>query len=113
MRHAILSTLYIDRRRDTTNAGVGSFRLEQLFGCPEKTMEFHIWYLKEKGWIQRQETGEYTITASGVDIVEEDGLLNGKDHLLAEHSEVSENDQDFPLDSDLFFTGPRILSNDY
>jgi hypothetical protein len=45
-------------------------------------MEFHIWYLKEKDWIQRVETGGYAITANGVEVVEENGSISGKDRLL-------------------------------
>ena len=86
IRHAILSALYIDRRRNSTDTGVGSWRLEQLLKWPEKTLEFHIWYLKEKGWIQIVDTGGYAITASGVEVVEEDGLLLEKDRLLTDQS---------------------------
>jgi len=49
-------------------------------------LEFHIWYLKEKGWIQIVDTGGYAITASGVEVVEEDGLLLEKDRLLTDQS---------------------------
>ena len=54
-------------------------------------MEFHIWYLKEKGWIQRVETGGYAITASGVEVVEENDLILGKDRLLTNQSGLSKN----------------------
>ena len=91
IRHAILSTLYIDRRQNVTDAGVGSWRLEQLFGWPEKILEFHLWYLKEKDWIQRTDTGGYAITASGVEVVEENGLILGKDRLLTDQSGSKKN----------------------
>jgi curved DNA-binding protein len=82
IRHAILSILYMDRRENPSDSGVGSWRLEKLLEWPEKILEFHIWYLKEKGWIQRMDTGGYAITASGVEIVEENGLISGKERLL-------------------------------
>ena len=63
--------------------------LEKTLGCPQQVMEFHIWYLKEKGWIQRTENGEYAITAGGVDKVAENDLLLRKDRLLPEASEFS------------------------
>jgi hypothetical protein len=91
VRHAILSTLYVDRRRNPTDAGVGSFQLEQLLGWPEKMLEFHIWFLKEKGWIQRVDTGGYAITASGVEVVEENGLILGEDRLLKDQNGLSIN----------------------
>ena len=79
---AILSILYIARRRDTTKPGVGIIDLENLVGLPEKELEFHIWYLKEKGWIQRTEMGDFAITATGVDTVIESDLLSKKHRLL-------------------------------
>jgi curved DNA-binding protein len=79
---AILSMLYTARRRDAGNAGVGTFQMEKLLGVTEKYLEFHIWYLREKGWIQRVENGGFAITVSGVDAVIENDLLLKKDRLL-------------------------------
>ena len=75
IRHAILSILYSDRRQNPSDSGVGSWQLEKLLEWPEKVLEFHIWYLKAKNWIQRVDTGGYAITTSGVEIVEEDGYI--------------------------------------
>ncbi len=91
IRDAILSILYIDRRQNTSDSGVGSWRLEKLLEWPEKILEFHIWYLKEKGLIQRIDNGGYAITASGVDFVEKDGFNLGKEKLLTYQIELSEN----------------------
>jgi hypothetical protein len=85
LRLAILSILYIERRNDPSNSAIGIWRLEQLLGWPEKMLEFHIWYLKEKGWIQRTDTGGYAITAEGIDIIEEDDLIVDKNRLLPDH----------------------------
>jgi len=79
---AILSMLYTARRRDAGNAGVGTFQMEKLLEVPEKYLEFHIWYLREKGWIQRVENGGFAITVSGVDAVIENDLSLKKDRLL-------------------------------
>jgi curved DNA-binding protein CbpA len=91
IRHQILSILYIERRREPFESGVGLWRLEKLLGWPEKILDFHTWYLKEKGWIQLTETGGYSITASGVDVVEENDLVLGQDRLLPDPRETSEN----------------------
>jgi len=63
IQEGILSLLYNARRQ--ANPGVGILDLERLFGCPQKHMEFHIWYLREKGWIQRGDDGRFAITAGG------------------------------------------------
>jgi curved DNA-binding protein len=79
---AILSMLYTARRRDAGNAGVGIFQMEKLLGVPEKYLEFHIWYLREKGWIQRVENGGFAITVNGVDAVIENDLPLKRTRLL-------------------------------
>jgi curved DNA-binding protein CbpA len=91
IRHQILSILYIERRREPFESGVGLWRLEKLLSWPEKILDFHTWYLKEKGWIQLTETGGYSITASGVDVVEKNDLILGQDRLLPDPGETSEN----------------------
>jgi len=73
---------------------VGSWRLEKLLEWPEKILEFHIWYLKEKGWIQRMDIGGYAITASGVEVVEEDGYILGKQRLLSYRRESGKSDNE-------------------
>ena len=73
LRDAILSILYTARRNDAENPGVGNVDLERMLGCPEAHMRFHIWYLKEHGLVHRTESGQYAITAAGVDRVLELG----------------------------------------
>lgn len=87
IQQRVLSLLYMTRRRDALNPGVGIFELERLLGCPEKHMEFHIWYLKEKGWIHRRDSGEFAITVSGIDVVRENNLLLRRDQLLPAETE--------------------------
>jgi len=85
IRRQILSVLYIERRQDPEHAGVGMWRLAQVLGWPDKMLEFHAWYLKEKKWIERTDTGGFAITATGIDEVEKDGgIIMGKDRLLPE-----------------------------
>ncbi len=45
-------------------AGPGSNACQ---GCPRDHLEFHLWYLKAKGWIGRLENGTLAITVEGVD----------------------------------------------
>lgn len=89
----VLSLLYIARKREASNPGVGIVELEKLLGFPENHLEFHIWYLKEKGWIQRDESGGYAITAGGVDTVIENDLFLNKDRFLPAEGESSAKDE--------------------
>jgi len=67
IQERLLSLLYVKRRRNMNNPGLGNHELERLSGCPRELLEFHLWYLKEKGLISRLENGLLSITASGVD----------------------------------------------
>jgi hypothetical protein len=49
-------------------------------------LEFHTWYLKEKGWIQRTDTGGLAITAPGVDEIEKEGLNSPQGRLLTDNA---------------------------
>jgi curved DNA-binding protein CbpA len=95
IRHLILSILYVEIRKDPSHPGVGLWQLEKLIGWPEKILEFHTWYLKEKGWIKPTDTGGYAITANGVDVVEENELTLGKDRLITYNDGLSKNTKEF------------------
>ena len=92
LRHSILSILYVERRNGFADSAIGLWRMEKMLGWPEKILEFHIWYLKEKGWIQCTDTGGYAITAAGVDIVEENNLIVSEDRLLTDNRKSPADD---------------------
>lgn len=66
-QNSILIMLYIQRRKNVREPGIGDAELERLSGCPAEHLEFHIWYLKAKGWITTGEDGLLAITIDGVD----------------------------------------------
>ena len=70
MRDRMLTLFYVKRRRSMRQPGIGELELARLVGVPVEHVEFHIWYLREKGWIQRLETGMLALTAEGVDQIE-------------------------------------------
>ena len=69
-RHRLLSLFYAQRRRSIKNPGLGLNTVEQLMGIPVEVLDFHVWFFREKGWIQREEGGAISITAEGVDKLE-------------------------------------------
>jgi curved DNA-binding protein CbpA len=87
LRDALLSILYTARRSDAERPGLGVIELERLLGCPEQHMRFHLWYLKQNGWIERTESGTYAVTASGVDQVLDHGGPMQPGKLLLEPGE--------------------------
>lgn len=86
--HGILSLLYIARRRDPHSGGLGSVTLEKMLGCPQQHLEFPLWYLKARGWIQILDTGQVAITIDGIDKLSNRDLEVPKDRLIAKQSEV-------------------------
>ncbi|HAR94460.1 MAG TPA: molecular chaperone DnaJ [Deltaproteobacteria bacterium] len=69
-RQNLMSILYAQRRQNMKRPGVGDYELARLLGLPLELIEFHIWYLKAKGWVEQLDTGQIAISASGVDEVE-------------------------------------------
>jgi len=63
----LLSILYVKLRQDIHNPSISNVDLGRLLGCPREHLEFHLWYLKEKGWIGRLQNGMLAITVEGVD----------------------------------------------
>jgi curved DNA-binding protein CbpA len=84
--HGLLSVLYIARRRDPHTGGLGVVTLERMLGCPRQHLEFPIWYLKQRGWIERLESGYLAITADGVDKLGSDDLSLPPNRLIEENS---------------------------
>jgi curved DNA-binding protein CbpA len=93
IRFGILSILYAARRQDTEKPDIGMWRLEQLLGWPEKEIGFHIWYLKEKNWIYRSDTGGFAITVKGAEEVEARKSVLSSDRLITENNQHADEPQ--------------------
>lgn len=66
---SILQYLYRKRREAAGDAGVGQFTIHEMLGCSQDLFDFHLWYLREKGFVQTTEQGTLAITIAGVDHV--------------------------------------------
>jgi curved DNA-binding protein CbpA len=93
VRAGLLSLYYVQRRSKMNDPGLGEMEVARLMRIPVHLIEFHIWYLKEKGWIQRLENGQFALTARGVDEVEKSRLRLNSDRLLAAHNSDLEKDE--------------------
>lgn len=83
IRLAIMSILYIVRRNNPAQPGVGPVELERLLECPEPVVRFHCWYLRENNWIARLDTGHLAISALGVDrLFELGGPAHSNDQMI-------------------------------
>ena len=84
-RERMLSLFYVQRRRSMNAPGLGEYEVARLMRTPIELVEFHIWYLRAKGWIERLDSGLLAISALGVDQVEQGQLRLGHDRLLEAH----------------------------
>jgi curved DNA-binding protein CbpA len=78
----ILSVLYVARRRDPLRGGFGNLQLERMLGIPREHLEFPLWILKQRGWIEVLENGQTAITIDGIDQVIGGGVEPADDRLL-------------------------------
>ena len=75
-RERILSLLYVQRRRSMKSPGLGEVEISRLLNTPLELVDFHLWYIRTKGWVERLDTGHLAITALGVDQVEQSRSLS-------------------------------------
>ena len=74
IRLGILTLLYQARRRDVDRPGVGELDLARILDCPGEILRFHLWYMKESGWLLRLDSGHLAITHVGVNRLQEEEL---------------------------------------
>lgn len=70
-RMTILEALYARRRLEPRQPGVFDADLEELVGRPRDQLEFTLWYLGQKGLIDRSDGSRLVITAEGVEYFEQ------------------------------------------
>lgn len=69
-RRAVLKALYLKRLREPENPGMNLIEMEALLGTPREHLDFTMWFLKEQGWVARNDNGRYAITIKGVEQAE-------------------------------------------
>lgn len=75
VRRRLLGLFYTTRRKNMKQPGLGITTMEEMMKVPAGSLEFHLWYICEKGWIQREVSGPWSITFAGVDEFESRGAI--------------------------------------
>ncbi len=70
-RLGVMCLLYAQRRRVPEHPAIALMELEALMSIPREYLEFTLWYLKQKKYVQMDEGANFVLTADGVDFVEE------------------------------------------
>ncbi len=70
-RFIVLEILYSRRRTEPDHPGLSNLEMARLIGRPREHLEFTVWYLIHQELVTRDDQSNLTITAKGVDYVEE------------------------------------------
>lgn len=89
-RFIILEILYSRRRTEPDHPGLSNLDMSRLIGRPREHLEFTVWYLIQKEMVVRDDSSNLTITAKGVDYVEENPEAKLRRRLLTEAKEATE-----------------------
>jgi curved DNA-binding protein CbpA len=73
-RLGVLCLLYAQRRRNPDHPSIALVELEELMSIPREYLEFTLWYLKQKRYVEMDQAADFSLTAAGVDFVEEHTL---------------------------------------
>lgn len=86
-RLTLLELLYTRRRTEPQQPAMSVLDMEALIGRPREHLEFSIWYLTQKRFVQRGDDSALTITAEGVEYLENniDGITQTR--LLHAHND--------------------------
>src|SRR5207245_1770458 len=71
VRLTVLEVLYTRRRTEPGEPGVFVLDIEQLLGRPREHLQFTIWYLAQKNFLKTADDSRLTITAEGVEYLEQ------------------------------------------
>jgi hypothetical protein len=70
-RLAVLSLLYRRCRANIHNPQISLLDLESQMGFPREYLDFTLWYLRSKKYLQQENGAEFSLTCLGVDYVED------------------------------------------
>lgn len=70
VRLTVLEVLYTRRRTDPHSDGLSLLDLEKLTGRAREQLEFTMWYLNNRKFVQRSDSSLFVVTAEGVDHLE-------------------------------------------
>jgi curved DNA-binding protein len=70
-RLGVLCLLYSQRRRNPDSPTIGLMKLEEVMSIPREYLEFTLWYLKQKRYVEMGQGADFALTAEGVDFLEE------------------------------------------
>ena len=75
-RLTVLEALYTQRRLEPEKPGIFWGEFEKLTGRPREHLEFTIWYLVQKKFVERGDNSRVTLTVEGAEFLEQSYRAN-------------------------------------
>jgi len=88
VRLTVLEALYTQRRLEPTKPGIFWGAFEKLTGRPREHLEFTLWYLIQKKFVERSDDSRLTLTVEGAEYLEQSYRTNLQQRRLQPASEV-------------------------
>jgi curved DNA-binding protein CbpA len=76
VRLTVLEALYTKRRLEPTTPGIFWGEFEKLTGRPREHLEFTIWYLIQKKFVERSDNSRLLLTVEGAEYLEQSYRTN-------------------------------------
>jgi hypothetical protein len=70
-RLGVLCLLYNQRRKSPDKPGLSVLELERMMSIPREYLTFTLWYLQESQYVRMTDCSDYSLTAVGVNYVED------------------------------------------
>jgi curved DNA-binding protein CbpA len=70
-RLTVLEVLYTKRRLEPSSPGIHLLELEELIGRPREHLQFTIWFLAQKKFLERDDASRLVLTADGAEHLEQ------------------------------------------
>ena len=71
IRLTVLELLCARRRMEPNTPGLFPNEIEKLIGVAQEHLQFSLWYLMQKRYLQRSDNSQLVITIDGIDYLEE------------------------------------------
>jgi curved DNA-binding protein CbpA len=86
-RLSLLEALYTKRRMEQNQPGIFLTDIEKLIGLPRERLEFTIWFLVQKRFIQHDDNSRLHLTVEGAEYLEQSYRTNSHQKRLSAPSE--------------------------
>jgi curved DNA-binding protein CbpA len=87
-RLTLLEALYTKRRLEPHAPGIFALELEELIGRPREHLEFTVWFLTQKRYVEHDDNSRLQLTVEGAEYLEQNYLVRQQQRQLRASNET-------------------------